>query len=85
MPKEAVVVSINPDYYSYTPDEWEVPRDKVKLLQEIGNGSFGKVFLGSMIDLATAKETLVAVKVCSTLLTMHKSRNASYILLFFST
>lgn len=30
----------------YTPDEWEVPRDKVRLLRELGKGSFGMVWEG---------------------------------------
>ncbi|GBN51782.1 Insulin receptor [Araneus ventricosus] len=40
--------SVNPEYMSavYEPDEWEVPRDKIKLLQELGQGSFGMVYRG---------------------------------------
>lgn len=30
----------------YEPDEWEVPREKIKLLQELGQGSFGMVYKG---------------------------------------
>lgn len=65
-----MIVSINPDYYSYTPDEWEVPRDKVLILEEIGQGSFGKVFRGSMKDADTATDILVAIKV-RVLVTVH--------------
>ncbi|XP_015912635.1 insulin-like peptide receptor isoform X2 [Parasteatoda tepidariorum] len=40
--------SVNPEYMSavYEPDEWEVPRDKIALLQELGQGSFGMVYKG---------------------------------------
>ncbi|GIY56893.1 insulin receptor [Caerostris extrusa] len=40
--------SVNPEYMSavYEPDEWEVPREKIKLLQELGQGSFGMVYKG---------------------------------------
>ena len=30
----------------YVPDEWEVPREKIQLVRELGKGSFGKVFEG---------------------------------------
>lgn len=30
----------------YVPDEWEVPREKIKLLRELGQGSFGMVWEG---------------------------------------
>lgn len=44
-------VSVNPEYLSagiaYEPDPyWEVPRDKVRLGRELGEGSFGKVYEG---------------------------------------
>jgi len=39
------IFSANPDYISqvdvYTPDEWELDRQQVTLLREIGRGSFG--------------------------------------------
>ncbi|GIY26330.1 insulin receptor [Caerostris darwini] len=40
--------SVNPEYMStvYEPDEWEMPREKIKLLQELGQGSFGMVYKG---------------------------------------
>ncbi|XP_046460767.1 insulin-like peptide receptor isoform X3 [Daphnia pulex] len=39
-------VSINPDYHKYVPDEWEVARDNVVILRELGQGSFGMVYEG---------------------------------------
>ncbi|XP_065354922.1 insulin-like receptor [Calliphora vicina] len=40
--------SVNPHYISlqYIPDEWEVARDKVILLNPLGRGSFGMVYEG---------------------------------------
>jgi len=34
----------------YEPDEWEVPRKKVELLRELGQGSFGMVYEGIVRD-----------------------------------
>jgi len=34
----------------YEPDEWEVPRKKVELLRELGQGSFGMVYEGIVHD-----------------------------------
>ena len=48
----------------YEPDEWEVERDKITLLRELGQGSFGMVWEGKALDLIEkGKEILVAVKV----------------------
>lgn len=43
-----LIASVNPEYVSmqYTPDEWEVPRDRVIQLNELGQGSFGMVYEG---------------------------------------
>ena len=30
----------------YVADEWEIPRDKVKIIKELGQGSFGMVYEG---------------------------------------
>ena len=52
----------------YVPDEWEVPRDKVNLLRELGQGSFGMVYEGLAKDIIDGKgEVKVAVKVFSLL------------------
>ncbi|RWS21104.1 insulin receptor-like protein, partial [Leptotrombidium deliense] len=52
IPDGILYASVNPEYLSavYEADEWEVPRDKVKLLKELGQGSFGMVFEGELID-----------------------------------
>lgn len=50
----------------YEPDETEVDRDKIKLLRELGQGSFGMVYEGILIKddgENGIKETKVAVKV----------------------
>lgn len=48
-----LIASVMPDYVSmqYTPDEWEVPREKIIQLQELGQGSFGMVYAGIIKDL----------------------------------
>ena len=44
------------------PDEWEVDRDKIELIRELGQGSFGMVHEGSMRG-GEDDELRVAVKV----------------------
>lgn len=47
----------------YVPDEWEVPREKISLLRELGQGSFGMVYEGNARDIVKGEaETRVAVK-----------------------
>lgn len=47
----------------YVPDEWEVPREKITLLRELGQGSFGMVYEGKAKDIIKGEaETRVAVK-----------------------
>lgn len=47
----------------YVPDEWEVPREKIALLRELGQGSFGMVYEGNAKDIIKGEaETRVAVK-----------------------
>lgn len=47
-----LIASVNPEYVSmqYTPDEWEVPREKIIQLNELGQGSFGMVYEGVLQD-----------------------------------
>lgn len=39
-----IIATVNPDYagVTYRQDEWEIPRDQIIQLQELGCGSFGK-------------------------------------------
>lgn len=47
----------------YVPDEWEVPREKITLLQELGQGSFSMVYEGNARDIVKGEaETRVMVK-----------------------
>lgn len=48
----------------YIPDEWEFPREKIKLVRELGNGSFGMVYEGEAEDIIPGDPMRrVAVKV----------------------
>lgn len=42
-----LIASVNPEYVSmqYTPDEWEIPRERIIQLKELGQGSFGNALL----------------------------------------
>lgn len=62
--------SVNPEYMTstdvYIADEWEVPREKIKLVRELGNGSFGMVYEGEAEDLCPdMPHCRVAVKTVS--------------------
>lgn len=47
----------------YVPDDWEVAREKIALLRELGQGSFGMVYEGVASDVVKGEpETRVAVK-----------------------
>uniref|UniRef100_A0A8C4N3W1 Tyrosine-protein kinase receptor n=1 Tax=Eptatretus burgeri TaxID=7764 RepID=A0A8C4N3W1_EPTBU len=59
--------SVNPEYISanevYIPDDWEVSRDKISILQELGQGSFGMVYEGVSHGVVDSEgDTRVAVK-----------------------
>lgn len=55
-----LIASVNPEYVSmqYTPDEWEVPREKIIQLNELGQGSFGMVYEGIASNLDPENERL---------------------------
>ncbi|XP_076829396.1 insulin receptor a [Brachyhypopomus gauderio] len=66
-PTGRLYTSPNPEYLSpdevYEPDDWEVPRDKISLLRELGQGSFGMVYEGLAKDIVKGEaQTRVAVK-----------------------
>ncbi|XP_024864474.1 insulin-like growth factor 1b receptor [Kryptolebias marmoratus] len=65
--KGVLYASVNPEYFSaaemYVPDEWEVPREKITLCRELGQGSFGMVYEGAAKGVVKDEpETRVAVK-----------------------
>ncbi|CAL8268794.1 unnamed protein product [Arctogadus glacialis] len=66
-PTGPLIASSNPEYISasdvYVPDEWEVPRDKIVVMRELGQGSFGMVYEGLAKDIIKGEpDTRVAVK-----------------------
>ncbi|KAM6989216.1 insulin receptor-like [Tautogolabrus adspersus] len=66
-PSGPIYASSNPEYLSandvYEEDEWEVARDKINILRELGQGSFGMVYEGIAKDIIKGEgDTLVAVK-----------------------
>lgn len=47
----------------YIPDEWEVPREQISIIRELGQGSFGMVYEGVAKGLEAGEEsTPVALK-----------------------
>ncbi|KAG5880193.1 hypothetical protein JTB14_006626 [Gonioctena quinquepunctata] len=55
---------VNPEYIPsvYIPDEWEVPRKKIDLIKELGQGSFGMVWEGLAHDIRGKSDIRCAVK-----------------------
>lgn len=57
----------------YVPDEWEVPRERITILRELGQGSFGMVYEGIAKDLEQeGEETRVALKTVNELASMRE-------------
>lgn len=70
----------------YIADEWEFPREKIKLVRELGNGSFGMVYEGEAEDITPdVPIRRVAVKVLQILLfsLLCVKRNLSFLFLAF--
>ncbi|XP_039998890.1 insulin receptor a [Xiphias gladius] len=66
-PSGPIYASSNPEYLSandvYEEDEWEVAREKINILRELGQGSFGMVYEGIAKDIIKGEvDTHVAVK-----------------------
>uniref|UniRef100_A0A6Q2X2L3 Tyrosine-protein kinase receptor n=1 Tax=Esox lucius TaxID=8010 RepID=A0A6Q2X2L3_ESOLU len=66
-PTGPLIASSNPEYLSandvYVPDDWEVAREKITILKELGQGSFGMVYEGVAKDIVKGEpDTRVAVK-----------------------
>ena len=58
------ITYVLPPHTVYVPDEWEVPRDKIKLIKELGQGSFGMVYEGTAEDIVVGEHSSrVAIKV----------------------
>lgn len=61
---ESSVLAHDPHSLSvYIPDEWEVPREQISIIRELGQGSFGMVYEGLAQGLEVGEEpTPVALK-----------------------
>ncbi|KAK2157959.1 hypothetical protein LSH36_180g01062 [Paralvinella palmiformis] len=74
-PNDILYASVNPEYWSaadvYVPDEWEVSRDKIELIRELGQGSFGMVYEGLAREIVPEKSVCkVAIKTVNEKATM---------------
>uniref|UniRef100_A0A452GZ67 Tyrosine-protein kinase receptor n=1 Tax=Gopherus agassizii TaxID=38772 RepID=A0A452GZ67_9SAUR len=59
--------------WMYIPDEWEVSRDKITVIRELGQGSFGMVYEGIAQGIEKEdEETKVALKTVNELATMRE-------------
>ncbi|XP_066589101.1 insulin-like receptor isoform X2 [Prorops nasuta] len=60
--QERLIANVNPDYIEtqYTMDNWEVERESVEILEELGLGNFGMVYKGCL-----DKTVMVAIKTIS--------------------
>ncbi|XP_017772615.1 PREDICTED: insulin-like receptor [Nicrophorus vespilloides] len=59
-----LIKTVNPEYVStvYEPDDWEVLREKISLIKELGQGSFGMVYEGIALDIKGKAQTRCAIK-----------------------
>lgn len=58
---------------AYEPDEWEVERDCIKIIEKLGHGSFGRVFLADVkLVKGDSTETKCAVKMVNDQATPHE-------------
>ncbi|XP_041035673.1 insulin-like growth factor 1 receptor [Carcharodon carcharias] len=60
-------MSVNPEYFNaadmYVADEWEVPRETITIIKELGQGSFGMVYEGkAKLVVKGEAQTRVALK-----------------------
>lgn len=68
-----MVMVTSPLLAVYIPDEWEVSREKITVIRELGQGSFGMVYEGLAMGLvAEGEETKVALKTVNELATMRE-------------
>ncbi|XP_072284783.1 insulin receptor-related protein [Pyxicephalus adspersus] len=76
-PNGTLYASVNPEYFSaaemYVPDEWEFPREKITIIKELGQGSFGMVYEGIAKDIVKGEPvTKVALKTVNELASMRE-------------
>lgn len=62
--KNVLILNPNPEYVPsvYIKDDWEVPRNNITLIKELGQGSFGMVWEGLAHDIKGKTEIRCAVK-----------------------
>ncbi|KAG8301029.1 hypothetical protein J6590_062770 [Homalodisca vitripennis] len=55
-----LIASVNPEYVStmYVADQWEVPREQIELVKELGQGSFGMVWRGIAYNIVPGHEKM---------------------------
>ncbi|KAM8921479.1 insulin receptor-related protein [Pelodytes ibericus] len=76
-PNGTLYASVNPEYFSatdmYVADEWELPREKITIIKELGQGSFGMVYEGVAKDIVKNEPvTRVALKTVNELASMRE-------------
>uniref|UniRef100_A0A5F8HDN8 Tyrosine-protein kinase receptor n=1 Tax=Monodelphis domestica TaxID=13616 RepID=A0A5F8HDN8_MONDO len=78
-PNGTLYASVNPEYFStsdsrmYVPDEWEVPREQISVIRELGQGSFGMVYEGLAQGLEAGEApTPVALKTVNELASLRE-------------